>query len=150
MPTKQVVFEAIVQQCKAQVELYEQTILQAQQAANSESKSSVGDKYETARAMAQNDIALFSSRLVAAKENLETANNLLTAQNTNEKVENGSFLKTTIGWIVIGISIGNVQLESETIFTASESSPIAKALLGKKENETILVNQKEIRILEIR
>ena len=50
--------------CKAEMQ-------QAQADANSEEKSSAGDKYETARAMGQNQRDLHASRLETALLNLE-------------------------------------------------------------------------------
>lgn len=123
-------------------------IKHTQDAANSESKSSAGDKYETGRAMAQNDRALLESQLLAAKRDLGVFSKINFDQDFNTG-RLGCMLETSLGKFMLAISIGKVVLGGETIFVLSSDAPLGKLFMGKSEKDDIVFNGKKIKISKI-
>lgn len=120
----------------------------AQESANQESKSSAGDKYETGRAMAQNDKAMVEIQLLSSQNDKAVLSNINYEQNF-DSVRPGCIAKTTIGSFLIAISMGKILVDDESLMVVSKESPIGKLILGKKVGEKIDFNSNEITILEI-
>ena len=117
-------------------------------ARKNETKSAMGDKYETGMAMLQieqenNELQLFKAQ--------ELRNELLKidVSNTFKKVEFGSFVITNSGNYFISIGLGKVNYNEDFAFCISLASPIGKAIEGKKVKNKIKFQSKEIEILEI-
>ncbi len=120
----------------------------AQESANQESKSSAGDKYETGRAMAQNDKALVEIQLLSSQNDKAILSNIKYDQEF-DTVRLGCIAKTTIGTFLMAISIGKILVNDEYLMVISKESPIGKLILGRKVGEKISFNSNEITILEI-
>jgi len=120
----------------------------AQQSANAEEKSSMGDKYETGRAMSQN------VRDISAKQLQEALKDSSVVKQLNPEKENaivalGSAVKTTAGNFYIAVSVGQLKIEKETWFALSAIAPIAQAMLNKKVGDTYTFRGKNETILEV-
>lgn len=112
----------------------------AQEAANSESKSSAGDKYETGRAMAQGERDRHAQLLAdAVKQQQELGQ--IDAQKTYPTVQPGSVVLTNRGNYFIGISAGKITLAGTDYFAVSPASPIATALKNKAAGDTVSFNK---------
>ena len=126
----------------------EQHILTVQQSANAESKSSMGDKYETGRAMAQNEVFMLRTQL----ENLRMELGKFEGADYSfrrEECAAGSLVRTENGWFLLSAALGKVVVSGQPVMCISLDSPLGKALLGKRKEETFSVNGKEGSILEI-
>lgn len=111
------------------------TAMQAAQAsANSESKSSAGDKYETARAMGQLDRDMHARMYEQARQERTMVERIDLAI-VFQKVAFGAFVHTTMGIFFIGVSIGQIRVDTETIMVISPQSPIGALLLGKQKGD---------------
>lgn len=109
------------------------------EALKTESKSSVGDKYETGRAM----INLEFDKLLLQLEQYKGLRKTLTfvGQKPNSgKIEFGSLVKTSAANYFISIPVGEILVENEKFYAIGVNSPIAKALLGKEEKENFSFN----------
>ena len=118
-----------------------EALLQAQEASNDDTKSSAGDKFETGREMAQQDINRNKQLLADAQQQKAM---LLSLADVNEttKVRSGSLVITNNGSFYISISAGQLQLEGKTYFAVSAASPIGKLLIGKTIGEKFDFNGK--------
>ena len=125
-----------------------QAIQFAQDAANEETKSSSGDKYETGRAMAQLEIEKINTQLNEAKK---LKQNLLQPENTtaSEKVQPGSLVITNQGKFYISIPAGQLIINKEIYFAISPSSPIGHELLYLTTGDRFTFNKKEFIIQQI-
>lgn len=115
---------------------------------NSESKSSVGDKYETGRAMIQLEEEKNKTQLIealAAKSILES----IKLEKINAQVIIGSFVITDTSKYFIAIGVGKIIIESEVIYGISIDSPIGQVLKNKKAGEAVSFNGRSIKIMEI-
>lgn len=107
-----------------------------------ETKSSAGDKYETAREMIQQEREQLESAKQNKRQQLAQINRLSEA-NSNKISEAGSIIETDLGFFLLGVSIGKVELTNETVlFVLGLQSPLSQALLGKTVGDTVLVNQR--------
>ncbi|RZJ39700.1 MAG: hypothetical protein EOO19_16565 [Chryseobacterium sp.] len=106
---------------------------------NNDTKSSMGDKYETSREMLQQEINNVQRQL---NETLNQQNFLqkLSIESCS-KVQNGALVKTDKGLFYISASLGEIIFEDKKIMTISSESPLAKAMFGKKELETFMINK---------
>lgn len=126
----------------------EQHIQAVQQSANQESKSSMGDKYETGRAMAQNEVFMLRSQL----ENLRQEMGKFEAIDFSALRKEGgagSLVRTGNGWFLLSAALGKIPVSDQAVMCISLDSPLGKVLSGKTAGELFLVNGKEGRILEI-
>ncbi|HSM48873.1 MAG TPA: hypothetical protein VK872_13720 [Draconibacterium sp.] len=115
---------------------------------DNETKSNVGDKYETTREMMQLEIE--KNALQLNKYELQK-NELLKIDmyKTPEKVELGSLVFTEENTYFISIGLGKIEIEDEAIYCISLISPIGKALQNKKAGEKIDFQGKEILVTKI-
>lgn len=125
-----------------------EALQQAQEASNDDTKSSAGDKFETGREMAQQDINRNKQLLGDAQQQKSI---LLTLADVAEtaKVRSGSLVVTNNGNFYISISAGQLQLAGETYFAISAASPIGKLLIGKAAGDKFDFNGKDYLIKEI-
>ena len=120
----------------------------AQKSANEETKSSVGDKYETGRSMLQMERNKFEIQLkesLLLKEFLDQIN----VGSVNEKVIPGSVVITENANYFIAINSGKQQIDGKTYFTISLASPVGKILSGKTEGDQMNFNGKSFKIVKI-
>jgi hypothetical protein len=111
-----------------------------------ESKSSAGDKYETGRAMIHIEVDKLLLQLEQYKGLKKTLT--LAGQNPNLGIIGfGSVVKTSAANYFISIPAGEILLENEKFYAIGINSPIAQALLGKKEKENFSFNGNTNQIL---
>src|SRR5690606_28663605 len=118
--------------------VYLEKLIDETRAANNETKSSMGDKYETSREMIQQEINNLQRQL---NECLEQQNSItkLTAENCTE-VKLGAVAETKLGFFYVATSVGMISFRGMKIHTVSTESPIAKVMNGKIKDETFTMN----------
>ena len=113
-----------------------------------ETKSTVGDKHETGRAMVQ----LEQEKLGKQERDLEVLREILQRINIDKhspKASLGSLVKTDSKSYFLGIFAGSFQQGDNRIFCISTASPIGCLLLGKSVGESYVFNGETSHILEI-
>lgn len=120
----------------------------AQEAANSEEKSSAGDKYETGRAMAQLERDRHAHLLAEAMK-LSQDLARLTIDKTYDTVQPGSLVTTNRGAFFVSISAGKLMLDGSDYFAVSPASPIATALSGRKAGDVVMFNKLTYQLLSV-
>ena len=125
----------------------ELAIKNVQDAANNDSKSSMGDKYETSREMAQQDLSMLCRQYEAAREDLQTLG--MVNLHDNEKVSKGSFVSTTIGEIFIAVNYGFLKINDKKVIVTAPNSPLGQSLMGKKIGQDFEVQGKKQKIITI-
>ena len=123
-----------------------------QKSLQSETKSSVGDKHETGRAMIQLEMEKASQQLTGISEMNEILSKIDSSNSgkSNRKMAHlGSVVYTTKANYFLSISAGQIVTENKVFYAISTSSPIGKLLLGKLENEEFIFDGKPIKIEKI-
>ncbi len=146
--------ETLLNLCRAHIQARADTARQAmesaQAAANAEGKSSMGDKYETTRAM------MHAERNRAA-QSLDEALTLLAELDRIEKqapralttVQPGSLVQTSQGWFFIAVPAGKLTVEGQEVFAVSPQSPIAKLLSSLKAGATYQHQNRQYKVLAV-
>jgi hypothetical protein len=144
--------EELLKLAKAKVQLRlleaQKAMQAAQAAANEETKSSAGDKYETGRAMAQNDRDMYARQEAEAKNEMAILEGI-DLQRKYDLAVNGALIETSIGKILMATSIGFLQINGEKAMVISETSPMAQALKGKRAGETFNFRGQQVKVIAI-
>lgn len=127
------------------IETAKVALQQAREASNDDTKSSAGDKFETSREMAQQDIER-NMRLLSDAEGQLKGLELIKELAPAAQVRNGSLVYTDQGNFYISISAGQLQLDHTVYFAISVASPIGKLFVGKQKGDTVDFNGKRYRI----
>ena len=118
---------------------------QAQESANSEEKSSAGDKYETGRAMGHLQKDMHARQLAASANELAALQTVNTGSICAEG-RIGAFLQTEDICFFISAGLGKQTIDGETILFLSPQAPLAKLLQGKKPGDTIIFDKRQLTI----
>ncbi|SDP99450.1 hypothetical protein SAMN05428975_5007 [Mucilaginibacter sp. OK268] len=116
-------------------------IKEAQKASNEDTKSSAGDKYETGRAMMQQETNRNLTQLNEANK-LMVALNRISTNGESTKAETGSVITTNNGNFYLAISAGSLSVDGKTYFAVSAASPIGSLLIGKAAGDSFNLNGK--------
>lgn len=112
-----------------------------------DSKSSAGDKFETSREMAQQELGKLSTQL-AEQQRLKK---LIESQatETSSFIKVGSLVQTNLGTFLVGIPIGKVTFGDASIIGIGASAPLGQLLLNKSENDRLTFNNQNFLIEKI-
>lgn len=116
--------------------------------AASDTKSSMGDKYETSREMINLEKGKIGEQLRNAQAMMLSLNSI-DADSELMKVELGALVKTNIATYFLSAPLGQVKLDKEVIFCISLGSPIGQQMLGKSKGDTFQMAGRSQEILEI-
>lgn len=123
-------------------------IAEAQEAANDETKSSAGDKFETGREIMQQEIDLNLTRLNELHKLKQTMEWIIPAQKS-ETVQPGSLVYTNNGNYYIAISAGLLKVDNTAYYAISSTAPIGEKMTGKKPGDQFTLNDKKYTITSI-
>ncbi len=124
-----------------------QALIDDLRSSNTETKSSMGDKYETSCEMLQQEIMQIQRQLVVFQEHQIQVKKL--TENPSETIKTGSIVKTTFGNFIIITSLGEFQLDGEKFISISEQTPLANELMGKKVEDSFFINKQTYQVLEV-
>ncbi|OQP50488.1 hypothetical protein A4H97_01200 [Niastella yeongjuensis] len=114
----------------------------AQEAANSEEKSSVGDKYETARAMGQLESEMHSKQLAQQVKELALLHEVKTDV-VYQFATMGACIECADLTFFIAAGLGKQTINGKLIVFLSPQAPLAKLLQNKKAGESFVFSGKE-------
>ncbi|WP_029331320.1 hypothetical protein [Gillisia marina] len=76
--------------------------------------------------------------------------NKVDREHYSETIKFGSVIETEENYYFIACGLGKVQMDDgSSVFVISTEAPIYEKLKGKKAGETFVLNEKEIKILEV-
>ena len=148
MTTKEQLYAICLDKVKAKIDTIQNVINEARNAANNETKSSAGDKHETARAMLQLEQEKNAKQLLEAQKLFQVLQQLSPTP-TTDKVKHGSIVITNKGKYYLSVSLGKINSNSTNYFAISPATPIGKLLLDKTVGEAIQFNEQSQTIQEI-
>ena len=148
MITKKEVYNIFCQQIEQKIQSAIQSWNEANESVLSETKSSVGDKHETGRAMAQIEVEKASKILNETKQ-MGSIIQLLEPEKTSQKAELGALIETDLGLFYLSTGIGKIEIKNQTIFCIGMNSPIGISLLNKRNDEKFYFADKNGIILNI-
>lgn len=121
----------------------QEVLISIEESRNNETKSSVGDKYETGRSMMQMEELKSRHQLFQANQvKLELMK--IDPYKRSNKVETGSLVETTSGIYFISIGIGKFKIDAALYYCVSSSSPIGMRLMHKEKGDEVEFNGAQI------
>lgn len=113
-----------------------------------DSKSSAGDKHETATSMAQLEQEKISKQLQVFL-NQRTILERIDPTIIHHKIEIGSLIFTNKGWFYFSTALGMINVHNEKVFCLALQSPIGELLKGKQKGETVIFNGSSTSVMEV-
>lgn len=145
---KKILFNHCKTHLEKKMKVLEQLKKNLQKDLTYETKSSAGDKYETARAMIQLENEKLSNQIREIELNYQKLNTIKDFQ-TSKSISLGSIIFTDKANYYVAIAADFFEVNSKVFYCISSQSPIGKLLIGKKINESIMFNNVQSTILEI-
>jgi len=121
------------------MEASKQAMIRSKEATESEEKSSMGDKYETSRAMGHIDSDLHAKNYENARKQFE-AIQMISADTSLKAVKPGAFVQCNDISYFILTGLGKVEYEGRTIHFISASSPAAIAMMNLVSGNDFTLN----------
>lgn len=147
-PTRAEVLEAFAADLRERCALAERELVALSDAAGNETKSSAGDKYETAREMFSQARDLQRRLLDEARVQLDwIARQDLSTSRTSAGT--GALLGTSEGWMLLGPIPGSAQVGPGRVQGLSIQSPLGQALKGAREGDVVAFRDRRLEILRI-
>ncbi|MEP7255451.1 MAG: hypothetical protein ABI666_06720 [Ferruginibacter sp.] len=139
MTLKQKIYTHYLQVAKDKVQALEKVLADLKESGANETKSTAGDKHETALAMLQIEQANVRGQLKEAQEQkvaLEKIDPALSAT----IVVNGSLVKTNRGYLFVSTALGKALIDGVAVIALSQQSPLGKQLMGLTKGNIAVIN----------
>ena len=104
-----------------------------------ETKSTAGDKHETALAMLQIEQANIRAQLKEVQEQKAVLENINPSLSP-ALIVNGSLVNTDKGYLFLSTALGKATIDGITVIALSQHSPLGIQLMGLREGETTAIN----------
>lgn len=130
------------------IQRLEEALRELKLGTENESKSSAGDKHETARAMMhleQEKLAMQLDELLRQKNELLK----IEVSNTAKQITKGSLIKTNKGFLFLSVGIGKIVTDDIPVFSLSMQSPLGKNLMGMEAGGELTTNGMQYVIEEV-
>ena len=134
--------QSVIQQKLDEIEA---AIRQAQRAANEETESSAGEKYETGRAMMHLEKEKLASQQAATLK-LKKVLDQINPRRPTDQIALGSLVDTSQGTFYIAVSLGSVLFEERRYLVISPVAPIGQALQGLRAGDDFVFNGNTVKI----
>lgn len=148
MTLKQKIYDHFLQKINEQVAMLQQVLADLKESGSNETKSTAGDKHETALAMLQTEQANKRSQLqevLDKKAKLEKIDPIKSAP----VVVNGSLVKTNRGYLYMAVALGKAVIDNNSVMSLSPQSPLGQKLMGLKAGEAAVVNDLDYQVENI-
>ncbi len=148
MITKEEVLRSCYEEVEKKIAQAKAMMDAAQASANEETKSSAGDKYETGRAMAQQERDKAAAQMEMSLK-LKRAFDQIKPEQQLESAAFGSMVCTNQAIFFISTGLGQIELDGTQVFVVSPLAPLSQKLLGKKAGDSITFNGREYGIQSV-
>ena len=146
--TKEHLIKACESYVEAKLHTVENAIKDLEAALKLETKCSMGDKYETGRAMLHLEfekLALQHEEFQKLRKTLR----MIPASREDMTARFGSGVRTSMASYFIAIPAGEITIEGEKFYAIGASAPIAKILIGKSTGDSVTFNGRNILIQNV-
>ena len=142
MTVKQKIYNHCLQLVDDNIALLQKVLQDLKESGMNETKSTAGDKHETALAMLQIEQTNIRKQLQNVLHKKEVLEKIDPAKSTN-KIVNGSLIKTNRGYLFISIASGKVTIGNFTVIVLSPQSPLGVKLIGLSAGDKTEINNTE-------
>ena len=139
MTLKQKIYKHYLQIVHEKVNLLQQVLDDLKTSGSNETKSTAGDKHETALAMLQIEQANTRGQLQEALLQQALFQKINPAA-TSVTVIKGSLIKTNRGYLYMSIALGKTKIDKQDIIALSPQSPLGIKLMGLTAGDAVELN----------
>lgn len=142
MTLKEKIYNHYLQVITGKIVQVESVLAELKESGANETKSTAGDKHETALAMLQIEQANKREQLKELQQQktvLQTINPALSPA----VIVNGSLIKTNFGYFFLSIALGKALVDGITVTALSQHSPLGKQLLHLQQGQTAVINGRQ-------
>lgn len=136
---KQKVYQHYVSALNGKINSLQHALNELSESAKNETKSTAGDKHETALAMLQIEQENTRTKFKEAAEQKAQLERIDILQK-QAAITKGSLIKTDKGYFFLSVALGKSTIDSIPVIAISPKSPLGAKLLGLKEKETADIN----------
>ena len=148
MLDKEIVFNTVKKELEKRSNIIQSTFDDLKDALHSSSKSTVGDKHETSRAMIQLEQEKLSQQLVNII-NLKNSLNKINPKKHHNVIQYGSLINTSDGLFFLSIGLGKLNINNQKVFCITATTRLGILLIGKHKGDNIRIDEKKIKILDL-
>ncbi len=148
LETKQLIHEQCMEILQQKIDGLSQNIIDMTESMMAEAKSTMGDKYETSRAMIQSEIeriGLQRSEIIRQLQNVQ----ILNPKKVNTTASRGALVYTGQAHYYLGAPIGKIEVDKQPVYVISPQSPIGELILDKHKGDKFQFNGKTMTIQEV-
>jgi len=140
--------EGVSKYINDQLSELKQEVVSIQEEMGKETKSSAGDKFETAREMMNQERGRLEERIALLMDNLRAIEAMKDLGELS-KIGFGALVKTDVALFLMGAALGKVEVRRQPIFILSLNSPIGKAFEGKEAGMELQFMNKSYNIISV-
>lgn len=148
MQIKQQIHAHFTQTINHKILMLQQTLADLKESGTNETKSTAGDKHETALAMLQIEQANTRVQLQDALEQRSALLNI-NPDISATKILPGSYVKTNKGNFYVSVALGKLIINGERVMAISPQSPLGLNLIGCSVKDTVTVNANDFLIIGV-
>ncbi|MDG1148427.1 MAG: 3-oxoacyl-ACP synthase [Crocinitomicaceae bacterium] len=148
MLSKQIAFDAVRKELNERTARVQTAFDDLKNSLNSESKSTAGDKHETGRAMAQLEQEKLSNQLIQIMTLKETLSKVDPTEH-HKLIQYGSLVNTNNGTFFFSVGLGKLTINDYDVFCITATTPLGQLLIGKRKGDTVKMNGRAMKILDI-
>lgn len=139
MDFKEKIYESYLRILEDKIQLFRNNLDELRESGSNETKSTAGDKYETALAMLHIEQENTNRQLKEALKQKVLFSKIDPTVSTS-KIINGSLIKTDKGYFFLSIALGKIIVDGITVIALSPHSPLGQKLMRLKANDTAEMN----------
>ncbi|MEO8413159.1 MAG: hypothetical protein ABI472_05845 [Ginsengibacter sp.] len=109
------------------------------ESSSNETKSTAGDKHETALAMLQIEQARIGAQLQDIREK-KAALEKIDPKLSSSTIVPGSLVTTDKGYLFISIALGKATIQGDVVFALSPQSPLGQKMMGLSVSDVAEIN----------
>jgi transcription elongation GreA/GreB family factor len=137
MPNKSLLKQACVDALAQKIAVLQNMMHEVQASANNETKSTAGDKHETAKAHAQNETERIGKQLQLLQQMEAQLQRIRSEAHT--KIQLGSLVETNLGYFYLSVALGKVRCEDMECMAISMNAPLGVLLVNKVAGDAVLL-----------
>jgi transcription elongation GreA/GreB family factor len=149
MIKKSKLHEACMAELEFKLKELQEAIAKVHESVIGEQNSTAGNKFETARAMGQEEL----DRLNRQLNNSIKEMNILSQIEPDKECKTaqlGALIETDKKKLYLCIGLGKIELDKDIVFAVSSISPIGQALMGKSKGDEVVFAGKTEKIVSVR
>ena len=139
MTLKQKICNYYIERINDKIQSLQNVLADLKESGSNETKSTAGDKHETALAMLQIEQANIRAQLKEVQEQKAVLENINPALSP-AVIVNGSLIKTDKGYLFISTALGKAVITGINVMALSQLSPLGIKLMGLVKGEAVEIN----------